>query len=132
MPSSKSLDVLNQLGKNMKSRFTGTAELKRQLHHWSHGRSWRHACFPGPSHLAVCKKEITRRWQLPTLVENKKTGPTATLDETVIVKLADTVLRLTQRASLSSALMRGIITALLATLEDVTPGPHRFLRSLKL
>ena len=34
---------------------------------------------PGPSHLAGCKKEITRRWQLPTLVENKKTGPTATL-----------------------------------------------------
>ena len=132
MPSSKSLYVLNQLGKNMESWFTGTAELKRQLHLWSHGEKLATCLFPRAKPSRCVQEEITRRWQPATLDENKKTGPTATLDETVIVKLADTVLRLTQRASLSSALMRGIITALLATLEDVTPGPHRFLRSLKL
>ena len=68
--------------------------------------------------FAGCSQETPRRCRPVPLVETQKTGLEVTLNEPVTVKLTDTVLRLSQRVSLSSALISDALTAELAALGE--------------
>ena len=73
--------------------------MQRRLYRWPYTGSWRSAC-----------RETFRCWQPATLVEKKKIGRKATSNEAVTAELVDTVLRLGQRASLSSTSIQGVLT----------------------